>query len=513
MNGPRDIDPPAAPSASSRKSGEIHPPSKDILRALKENQDGDARLFVQLHEDRYAYDHSEQEWYRFDGSHWKKDTTGLATAAITDVIDAYAAEAGIQHRLRLAAEKQGNEEEAKRRKAIGEGLHERIYKLQGLMRKKQVLALAAVDWAPRGKSLALEGTEWDADPMLLGCKNGVIDLRNGTFRAGKPGDYIKTYSPTEWRGLDAPAPGWERFLLEVFDHDKDMVDYIQRLSGYAITGQTSEHIYPILCGPGRNGKGTFLEVQKEVLGNLAGTIDAETILSQPWGKQAGAPSSEIMYMRGKRLLWSSETDEGRSFATGKLKWLTGGDTLTARPVYGKEQIDFRPSHTLFLITNHRPHASSEDRALWERVHLIDFKWSFVDNPKKPEDRQRDAKLPKKVKKEKAGILAWMVRGCLLWQQHGLKPPDSIKAATENYRKEEDLLGHFLAECCVLGENTEVQAGKLYHAYEDWCGHNKHKAITGTAFGLQMKKRFDACKGAHGIMYRGCGLLDQIHEGL
>jgi putative DNA primase/helicase len=147
------------------------------------------------------------------------------------------------------------------------------------------------------------------------------------------------------------------------------------------------------------------------------------------------------------------------------------------------------------------------------VHLIDFKWSFVDNPKNPEDRKRDAKLPKKLKKEKAGILAWMVRGCLLWQQHGLEPPDSVKAATENYRQQEDLLGHFLSECCVLGEKTEVQAGKLYHAYEDWCGRNKHKAITGTAFGLQMKKRFDSCKGAHGIMYLGCGLLDQIHEGL
>ena len=153
--------------------------------------------------------------------------------------------------------------------------------------------------------------------MLLGCSNGVIDLTSGEHRPGRPTDYIKTFAPTPWLGLDAPAPLWAQFLAEIFAGDQELISYIQRLLGYGITGKTTEHILPIFYGPhGRNGKGTLLETVGRVLGEIAGPIEAEMLLLQTHPRQGGAPTSDIMALRGRRLVWASETGEGRHLDGG-----------------------------------------------------------------------------------------------------------------------------------------------------------------------------------------------------
>ena len=315
---------------------------------------------------------------------------------------------------------------------------------------------------------------------------GLLILTTGECRSGKQSDYIKTVAPTRWTGIDAEAKAWEKFLFEIFQEDTELTAYIQRLFGYSITGKTTEHILPILWGQGRNGKGTLLEILQYVLGPLAGPIQSEMLLDQGRLKNSSSPTADIMALRGKRLVWGSETEEGRRLNDGKVKWLVGGDTLVGRPPFGKRQITFKPTHTLFLLTNHKPHIASDNYALWQRVHLIPFTLSFVDEPVADNERKRDPELAVKLKAEASGILAWLVRGCLEWQRLGLKPPEIVRQATKEYRQDEDLVGHFIDDACISGKDAEVQAGKLYKAYMEWCKENGHKPINGMRFGKAIK---------------------------
>lgn len=500
---PRHDKPPedgAAPSSLS---------SDEILDALDANEDGDATLFIELNQGRFAYDHSGGCWYVFRDHHWHEDITGQAVAALQDVIDLYGMEAKRQAECRLEAEKAGQKEQAGQHETFEEALLKRIRHLQGLKRKMDVLKLAGTDWSAQGRpSLALTGEEWDRHPMLLGCSNGVIDLTSGEHRQGRPTDYIKMFAPTPWLGLDAPATAWERFLQEIFAGNQELIDYIQRLLGYGITGRITELIFPIFHGPhGRNGKGTLLETVRHVLGELAVPIEAEMLLVQKHPRHSGAPTSDIMALRGRRLVWASETGDGRRLDVGKGKWLTGGDTMTGRAPYGKRQVTFPPTHKVILLTNHKPHAPANDDALWARLHLIPFTLSFVDNPTKPNERPRNPSLPEDLKSEAPRILGWLVRGCLEWQKEGLNPPQTVLTATEDYRADEDLIGNFFSDCCVVEKNAEVPAGKLYEAYQKWCTEMGHKPMSGTKFGKDMKDRLDFYDDRRGIFYIGLGLRE------
>jgi len=475
--------------------------SEKILKALNRNEDGDASLFIEVHQGLFCFDHAADRWYEWAGHFWREDTVDRATEGLNAVIDLYSEEAQRQAWNRVKTEKAGKSEQAKKDEATEDALLKRIRALQTRGRKENVLFLARTGTA----SLGITGEQWDLNPWLLGCLNGVIDLRTGEHRSGRPDDFIRTVAPTEWKGIDESAATWERFLDGIFDGDSGLIGFIQRLFGYCVTGQTTEHISPILWGRGRNGKGTLLETLGYVLGPYAGPLEGELILRQKFSKPSGGPSSDIMTLRGKRLVWCSETDEGRKLNAGKVKWLSGGDTLTGREVYGKRQTSFRPTHKLLLLTNHKPHANANDYALWKRIILIPFNLSFVNEPTLPNERQADTTLPDRLRAEASGILAWLVRGCLEWQRMELNPPVIVKDSIESYRQEEDVIGLFIEERCQTGPEFEIRAGDLYRAFKVWAEENGIRAVTGSSFGKEFKERFASAKNYKGVFYRGVSL--------
>ena len=355
---------------------------------------------------------------------------------------------------------QAQKEAAGRHGAFESEILKRIGKLHARQRKENVLTLAAAG----DGSLGITGEEWDTDPWVIGCPNGVICLKTGELRQGKPGDYIKTVANTEWTGIDTPCPAWERFLAEVFNGDAEIITYIQTLLGYGLIGDTPLHIIPILWGRGRNGKGTLLEIVKYILGPYAFKAEAEMLLDQKSAKAPNAHNSGILALQGKRIVWTSEVDEGRRFNAAKVKELVGGDTLSGRAAYGRDHKEFRPSHLLLLLTNTKPTANSADYALWQRIHLIEFGISFVENPTGTTEKPADLKLAEKLKAEGPGVLAWMVRGCLRFNREGLKVPDQVRAAVARYRAEEDIIGNFIAERCIEKDSAETPKGVLYQAY-------------------------------------------------
>ncbi|RZB36308.1 MAG: putative DNA primase/helicase [Desulfobacteraceae bacterium Eth-SRB2] len=455
-----------------------------ILQMLDCGEDGDAWLFIALHRGRFCYDPYDSCWFEFYKNYWREDCVDQVVASIEDVIEEYGKEINRQHWLKLKAEKNGDTSTADKHKTREGLLLKRIRALHNFFRKKNVLRLARSGQ----DSLCITGTEWDSDPWLLGCPNGIFDLKNEIFRSGRPEDFLKTVTTTKWKGYDAPRPMFDQFILDISNGDVDLVNYLQRLFGYSILGKVTLHIFIIFYGQGRNGKGTLLEILKYILGSLAYKTNFDFLLENKFKSEG--PTPEIIALRGKRLVWASETSEGRALNISKLKEVVGGDTLNARAPYAKRQIEFQPSHTLFLLTNHRPHADSSDYALWKRMHLVPFTKSFVSDPIQAHEHKEDPELFDKLKKEDAGILAWLIEGNRKFKQSGLQIPKTVKEATKMYKQDEDLVGQFIKDRCVMEPYVEIKAGDLYKAYEIWCDETASFLLSKKKFGMAMKSRFD-----------------------
>jgi putative DNA primase/helicase len=491
---------------------------ENVFNAAFEGQKGCATLFRDEYKDQFCYDHAAGCWYDFTGHHWQLDPIGEPVANL-DVISKRFSKAAFEcsgRIIQLGEEiknltDKGAEDTIKAEiaqlKAKENVCNKQAVNLNTLMYRKQVIEFAAQGTG----SLGISGDEWDQHPWLLPCKNGVVDLRTGELSDGEPGLYLKTVAPTDFN-LSAGCPRFDNFLIEVFDYDEGIISFLQRLFGMALIGESLEHVFPILWGGGRNGKDTLLEGIAHALGPMAGATQSELLLDQGRrGRTVGAPNAEVMALRGRRIAWTSETNEGRRLDAGRVKLLTGGGTLSGRAPFGKREINFSQSHTLFLITNHKPRASSDDYALWKRLHLIPFTMSFVSDPKAEHEREADKHLVSKLKKEASGILAWLVRGCLAWQEQGLKPPEIVEAATRDYQASEDILEAFISECCVLHDNAKTGAQALYDEYNKWSQNNNLKAMTGRTFGDKMTERFSKKKERTGATYSGIGILSQGEE--
>ena len=486
--GPRTAPAPRAKLPSGNGRRDAHPAGdgvalEDVLAALGRHEVGDAELLARIFDGRVCYDHSEKAWYFWTDHYWTRDEQNRAHKLVNSVAAEY---------LRAAAK--ARETGDKKRE---DDLLKRAGRLRFKARIKNVLDLATAD-------LGVTGDVWDTHPDKLAVQNGVLDLRTGKLEDGSPSDYIRTVAPVTWEGIDAPAPRWERFLLEIFDNDRELVDFVQRLFGYGVTGHRKEAVLPILWGAGRNGKDTLLSAIENVLGDLAGPI-SEAVMIDQRNRNAAAATPHLAALRAVRLAWVNETREGAKLDAGQVKQLTGGGRIVARALYA-EPVTFTPQHLLMLITNKRPHADADNYALWKRLLLIPFTMSFVDNPTAKNERQRDPDLAEKLKAEAPGVLAWLVRGAVAWRRDGLRPPESVRLATEAYRTDEDTVGQFLEEACIEERNASVKASDLYRAYAAWSESYGMRPMSNTAFGRRISSRYTKEKTRKGIFYMGVGLL-------
>ena len=495
-------------------NGEID--SRFVRNCLYANQLGDGMLFSALHDGKFLLNQSSGEWLAWAGHHWERDIRQRALASVENVAQRYLQEAqDLVKEIDWAMQKKDTKR-AGSLKEIQEDIYKRVGRLRTENGRMNCLRFSAVNLQ---HSLDIIGDELDQEPLLLGCSNGVVDLRTGEMRPGKPEDMICKASPVEYTGIDTPAPIWEETLYQIFggakaetDEDKkqanDLVAYINRLLGYACTGLSKENILPIMWGQGRNGKTTIVETISKILGPLAAPIQSEMLLDQGRVKNSSGPSPDIMALRGLRIAFGSEADEGRRFSPSRVKWLSGSDSLVGRAPHDRYETYFLPTHTLILLTNHKPHAPANDFAFWQRVHLIPFPYSFVDRvPQKDNELRADKDLPDKLMEESAGILAWLVRGCLRWQEMGLAPPKVIIDATAEYKRDEDLLADFLEQYCHCDPQAEVPASGLFDAFKEWFSENvsKKSSMSQKKFGNLMKDRFEKYK--RGVyFYKGLRLL-------
>jgi len=475
-----------------------------IMQCLWRNELGDAELFKALYRSDFVFNKSMDRWMQWAGHHWIIDKMDYAMASVEGVAMVYQDEA-----KRLAGtirELQGKGDDSKHLEARRKKLNDRVAALRSSRRRKNCVVFAHTSADP----LAIDGTEIDQKPWLLPCANGVLNLRTGELEPGRQKDWLLKASPVTWpdAGVDADSELWEQTLDQIFDGNGPLIEFFRRVCGYALVGEVHQSVLIVMTGRGRNGKSLIVEMLSKVLGPLSGAIRSEMLLDQFRIASSSGPTPDIMTLRGLRMAFASETDDGCKISPSRVKWLTGNDTITGRNPHDKYEVQFPPSHTLFLLTNHKPHAPADDFAFWERMKLIPFELSFVDRPPENDtERRADPALGRKLEQELPGILAWMVRGCLEWQQIGLDPPAIVKAAVEEYQRDEDSVGDFIEECCITGPDYAVTAAALYDRFEEWWKENVSNRIPKKKrFGQWIGKRFERVKSG-GIRYHGIGLLE------
>jgi len=320
----------------------------------------------------------------------------------------------------------------------------------------------------------------DADPWLLNCLNGTVDLRSGELRPHRRENLLTKLAPVEY-DPGARLDLWARFLADATGGDVELVNFLQRAAGYSITGVTSEEKLFFVHGPAAAGKSTFVEAVRAALGDYAATSDFETFLAR---RDVGGPRPDIARLAGARFVSSIEVDQGKRLAEGLVKMLTGGDTVTARRLY-QEAFEFLPAFKLWLAANHAPSVSDEDDAMWRRILRLPFEHIVPEGKRDPAVKAtlRDPKLAGPA------ILAWLVEGCLAWQRQGLGIPPVVKAATEAYRATMDPLAEFLSECCILDPQAWAPAAQLRAVYEAWAKENgETKPLGGKAWGQKLRER-------------------------
>jgi putative DNA primase/helicase len=495
---------PASPPLPGLTGGNGKISRQFVRDCLNANQLGDGLLYAELHQGKFILNMKTREWLKWAEHYWTLDEMDESLASVETVAQRYLEEAkNIVDDIDQAMKKD-DPETATVLKKTQQNIYKRVRRLRDENGRINCRKFAAVN--PHNP-LAISGNELDQDPWLFACPNGVIDLRTGDIRPGRCEDWISKASPIEYPGIDARPTVWEPTLLQIFDGDQELVDYMQRLLGYGMTGLTSEAVLPIMWGHYRNGKTTIVEKIKRILGPLSTPVQAEMLLDQGRNRSAAAASPDIMALKGVRIAFGSESDEGRRFSTAKVKWLSGSDTLVARNPYDRRDTSFTPTHFLILLTNNRPHAPANDLAFWIRVHLIPFPLSFIENPVRDNERLVDKSIPDQLKKEEPEILAWLVRGCLRWQRDGLAPPKVIIDATKAYQREEDVLADFLDQKCHRNPKYEVPATDIYDAFKEWHSENVSKkyTISQKKFGSLMKDKFDKVKRGT-YFYKGVRLL-------
>jgi P4 family phage/plasmid primase-like protien len=409
---------------------------------------GNAERLVRLFGDRIRFV-PQWGWLVWDGKRWARDN---GNQRITEL-----AEETVRQIYREAAEAQDPEERAKLAKwAIASESRQRIAAMIDLAAP---MCLASPD-------------EFDADDWLLNLENGVLNLRTLEFLPHDPNWRLTKLAPVPY-DPNADCPKWKAFLQRIFNNNERLIRFVQRAVGYSLTGSTREQCLFFLYGTGANGKSTFLEVIRALLGDYAVTAEFSTFVAD----RKGSVRNDIARLHSARLVTAIEVGEGKRFAEELIKTLTGGDTVAARFLY-REFFEFRPRFKVWLAANYKPEIRGSDYAIWRRLRLIPFTVTIP-----PEEQIPN--LAEQLKEELAGILNWALEGLRDWLANGLQPPPEVTEATEAYRAEMDIVGLFVQDACITDPIAVTPSKTLYDAFREWCAENGYEPFGQTAFGRRL----------------------------
>jgi putative DNA primase/helicase len=415
-----------------------------------------AERFLSEHRDALRHVHG-IGWHEWDGARWLADEK---RADISYAVDT------VKNALRdLEDMSRGDERD---------DLYKDVRKSESASGLEGMVKIASAR-AP----MSVASKELDADAYLFNTPTGTVNLLTGNITECSRDDLITKVAGAglddEPEEGDGGAAEWESFLERILP-DAEVRAFVQRFFGYAMLGKVTEHVMPIFTGTGANGKGTLRDALMSAFGDYAIEVDP-AILMESKHERHGAFK---MRLRGARLTFCSETEQGKRFAESTMKRLTGGDPIEANLMH-KNPITFDPSHSLVMLTNHLPAVSGDDPAVWRRILVVPFDVVIPEN-------ERDGGLPDRLKKAAPAVLAWVHEGWLEYHEQGLNPPEVIRVRTQEYQASSDVLGRFLDERTIKTPNGVVRARELFTAWSAWCSASGEQSGTEKAFAESLTNR-------------------------
>lgn len=344
------------------------------------------------------------------------------------------------------------------------------------MKLSSAATVAGVEKLARSdRRVAATSDQWDTDPMVLGVPGGVINLLTGKMRPATPEDYL-TRRASVLPDPEMPMPVWDKFLTFITEGDEEYIAFLQRMCGYCLTGSTVEQVLFFVYGDGGNGKSVFVEVLARILSHYHQVAAMETFIDT--GRTSHP--TDLAMLRASRLVTAQETEQGRRWNESRIKQLTGGDQITAR-FMRQDFFTYTPQFKLVISGNHKPSLKSVDQAMRRRMRLLPF-------VRKVPDDEIDLQLLDKLLAEAPGIFAWMIRGCLSWQREGLGSCAKVDAATTDYLREEDAIGNWISDCCVLSSGEFESSAKLFESWKCYAEAANEHAGNKKTFGQALLKR-------------------------
>jgi putative DNA primase/helicase len=458
-------------------------PEAELVRFLCTDL-GNEQAFELLYGNDFLYNFTAKQWNCWTGVIWQPDEIGAADRAMVDVACKRLRDVGLMP-VTTEAEKKNKKQAV--RGAI---------RLQSVGARQAALLSATTN--PR---FARRSEDFNTQPLLFACANGVLELDTGRFRTGLRSDMLTLATPVYWVP-EARSERWLRFLNDIFPDRPEMVTFIKRAVGYSLTALTREEVFFILHGrSGRNGKGTFLRTLSAVLGTYATNTAFSTLIADR--DHAKGPRNDIAALAGKRFVSAQESNEGVRFDEALIKSLTGGDLITARFLH-QEFRTFAPTWKIWLSTNNPPEIRGTDGGIWSRPKLIPFTVSF----KGREDRSlKDTLLDPN---ELSGILCWAAEGAREYLECGLEYPDEVVKATEDYKAESNMVARFVQECCVCADGLRAKARPLYQEFSRWAEGSG--GMSETAFGRRLTDMgFQKTHTGRGTVYVGIAPMNANTE--
>lgn len=460
------------------------------LRQYPLTEAGDAECFAGLYQDVVRYDHRQGRWLVSDDASgiWLPDPVDRLTQMTVKMMR-------FRQRQSLAIEDEEKRKAANRWTIAGES------------RKRLANTIAIARSVP---PINDDGKNWDQNPFLLGVQNGVVDLETGQWRKAMAADRVTMRVRVAYDEA-ATCPLWESTLASIFapadvfatEESRLVVAFMQRAIGYSITGDCREECCFFTWGIGSNGKGTVMNTLGWLFGDYTDNVPYSTLERSIHG---GGIPNDVAKLVGKRYITCSEMNEEFTINEARLKALTGRDPVEARFLY-REWFTFIPVGKLWIATNNKPKVVGTDDGIWRRIYLIPFLQQFVEGkPGTPGIINKS--LKDQLRNELPGILNWTIAGTRMWLRDGLKPPDTVRAATAAYRNESNPVMSFIDSCCVRGEQMQMQAGPGYTAYETFCKSASippWQRLSNKAFAQAMRLMFATVEKRH-TFFVGVGLV-------
>ena len=322
----------------------------------------------------------------------------------------------------------------------------------------------------------------------------TVDLDTGIDRPPNRLDYCTKSTAVSPAPPGTPCPMWMKFLNRVPDNDRPTITFLQRYLGYCCTGYVHEHVLVFLFGTGANGKSVIIDTVAGIFNDYAIAAPMEMFLTAKFDRHP----TEIARLKGVRLVLAQETTKGRAWDIAKIQNLTGGDRLTGRFMRG-DFFDFKPTHKLLIAGNTKPSLRHINEAIRRRFILVPFMVTIPEG-------ERDLKLVEKLKAEWPAILRWMLDGCLEWQRIGLKVPDSIRQATDDYLSDQDTLAQWIADCIKHDPNAFTLTRVLFQSWKDWTTDRNLASGTEHSFADSMKEAgYEKDRRTYGRGFKGITL--------